>query len=82
MRYAVVGDLQRAQDRLSINVQLVEADTGGIIWSDRYKGNLNDIFEFQDDITSVIAARTASQVTAAEYRRISSSPRTRAYGLV
>jgi adenylate cyclase len=84
VRYALTGGLQRSESRLSINVQLVEIDSGGIIWSDRYKGDLNDVFDFQEDITGVIAARCASQVAAAERRRISSMPPSdlRAYGLV
>ena len=84
VRYALTGGLQRLESRLSINVQLVEIDSGGIIWSDRYKGDLNDVFDFQEDITGVIAARCASQVAAAERRRISSMPPSdlRAYGLV
>jgi len=84
VRYALAGGLQRADNRLSINVQLVDMNTGGILWSDRYRGSLDDIFDFQDDITGVIAARCASQVAAAERRRISSLPPSdlRAYGLV
>jgi adenylate cyclase len=84
VRYALAGGLQRADNRLSISVQLMDANTGGILWSDRYRGSLDDIFDFQDDITGVIAARCASQVAAAERRRISSLPPSdlRAYGLV
>ncbi len=84
VHYALTGGLQRSQSRLSINVQLVEISTGGIIWSDRYKGDLSDVFDFQEDITGVIAARCAGQVMAAERRRISSQPPSelRAYGLV
>jgi adenylate cyclase len=84
VNYALTGGLQRSENRLSINVQLVETSTGGIIWSDRYKGDLNDVFDFQEDITGIIAARCAGQVTAAERRRISSLPPSdlRAYGLV
>lgn len=82
--YALTGGLQRSENRLSINVQLVETSTGGIIWSDRYKGDLNEVFDFQEDITGIIAARCAGQVAAAERRRISSLPPSdlRAYGLV
>jgi adenylate cyclase len=84
VHYALTGGLQRSQSRLSISVQLVEISTGGIIWSDRYKGDLSDVFDFQEDITGVIAARCAGQVMAAERRRISSQPPSdlRAYGLV
>src|SRR5215468_772632 len=84
VNYALTGGLQRSESRLAINVQLVETSTGGIIWSDRYKGDLNDVFDFQEDITGIIAARCAGQVAAAERRRISSLPPSdlRAYGLV
>lgn len=84
VRYALTGGLQRADHRLSISVQLVETETGGIVWSDRYKGELGDLFDFQDDITGVIASQSAGQVTAAERRRMSSLPPAdlRAYGLV
>jgi adenylate cyclase len=84
VRYALTGGLQLAEDRLAINVQLVELDKGIVIWSDRYRGKLREVFDFQDDITGVIAARIASQVTTAELRRTSSIPPSdlRAYGLV
>jgi len=84
VRYALTGDLQLRDDRLSINVQLVDLDRGAVIWSDRYRGTLRDVFGFQEDITGVIAARIASHVAAAELRRTSSLPPSnlRAYGLV
>src|SRR5262245_10108173 len=84
VRYAMTGTLQRADNRLWINVQLIDTENGGILWSDRYKGDLSDIFAFQDDITGVIAARTVNEVTRAERRRMGSLPPSnlRAYGLV
>jgi TolB-like protein/Tfp pilus assembly protein PilF len=84
VRYALTGGLQRADNRLSINVQLVGTETGGVIWSDRYKGDLRDIFDFQDDITGVIASQLSMQIAAAERRRVQSlAPvELRAYGLV
>jgi TolB-like protein len=84
VRYALTGGLQRAENRLSINVQLVETESGGVIWSDRYRGDLRDVFDFQDDITGVIASQLSIQIGAAERRRIQSFAPTdlRAYGLV
>jgi hypothetical protein len=83
VRYAMTGGLQRAENHLRINA----ADRYGkrvILWSDRYKGDLADIFAFQDDITGVIASRLAIRINAAERCRLqSSSPSDlRAYGLV
>ncbi len=61
-----------------------EAESGRVIWSDRYSGILGDVFEFQDDVTAVIAARLAIQIDSAEQRRLLSEapPELRAYGLI
>jgi len=84
VRYAITGGLQRAENHLRINVQLIDTENGVILWSDRYKGNLADIFAFQDDITGVVASQLAIQITTAERRRIQTLPPSdlRAYGLV
>jgi TolB-like protein len=84
VRYVLSGGLQRAREKIRINVELAEAASERIIWSDRYSGDLGDVFAFQDDVTAMIAARLAIQITAAEARRLSeaSPPDLRAYGLI
>jgi adenylate cyclase len=82
--YALTGGLQRADHRLSISVQLIETESGGVIWSDRYRGDLRDIFDFQENITSIIASQLSIQIAEAERRRLRSLPPSnlRAYGLI
>ncbi len=84
VRYAMTGGLQRAENHLRINVQLIATESGVILWSDRYKGELADIFAFQDDITGVIPSQLSMQIAAAERRRMQTLPPSdlRAYGLV
>jgi len=84
VRYALTSGLQRAENRLSLNVQLIETDAGRVIWSDRYKGDLQNIFDFQDDITGVIASQLSVQIAAAERQRVRTlqPSELRAYGLV
>jgi adenylate cyclase len=84
VRYLLAGGLQRIGTKLRLRVELLEADSGRVIWSDRYSGILGDVFEFQDDVTAVIAARLAIQIDAAERRRLLSEapPDLRAYGLI
>jgi len=84
VRYAMTGGLQRAENHLRINVQLIDTENGVILWSDRYKGDLADIFAFQDDITGVIPSQLSIQIAAAERRRLQTLPPSdlRAYGLV
>ena len=84
VRYLALGTLRRAGDRLRVSSQLLEAETGKTLWADRFDGKLADVFEFQDEVASMIAARLATQVSAAERRRIISSPvpDVQTYGLV
>jgi adenylate cyclase len=84
VRYLVTGGLQRSGRRLRLRVQLTEAATDRVIWSDRYDGNLGDLFAFQDDVTAMVAARLAVQISAAEQRRVlaDNPPELPAYGLV
>ena len=84
VRYLFTGGLQRSGTKLRLRVELCEAESGRVIWSDRYSGILGDVFEFQDDVTAVIAARLAIQIDTAEQRRLLSEapPDLRAYGLI
>jgi adenylate cyclase len=84
VRYLVTGGLQRSGRKLRLRVQLTEADTDRVVWSDRYDGDLADLFAFQDDVTAMIAARLALQISAAEQRRAltENPPDLRAYGLI
>ncbi len=84
VRYLLTGSLQRADSKIRIHVQLIKAESGTVIWSDRYYGDLSDVFVFQDEVTDVIATRLAVQISGAEWRRILSlnPPDLRAYGLI
>lgn len=84
VRYLVTGGLQRSGSRLRLRVELAEAESGTVIWSDRYEGDLSDVFAFQDDVTAMVAARLAINISAAEQRRLlaEQAPDLRAYGLI
>jgi adenylate cyclase len=84
VRYLMTGGLQRSGRKLRLRVQLTEAGTDQVIWSDRYSGDLSDLFAFQDDVTATIAARLALQISAAEQRRFFAEhpPDLRAYGMI
>jgi adenylate cyclase len=80
----MTGGLQLSGRKLRLRVQLADAETDRVIWSDRYDGSLDDLFAFQDDVTATIAARLAVQISAAEQRRLlaENPPELRAYGLI
>lgn len=84
VRYLLDGSLQRSDSQLRIRVQLNQAESGNMIWSERYDGQLTDIFAFQDDITEQITSLLAVQINTAERRRVQTQqvPDLQAYGLI
>lgn len=62
--YLVGGSVQREGERLRVNVQLVNASTGLMVWSSRFDRTLHDIFDLEDEISDqladVIALQTGS----------------------
>jgi TolB-like protein len=84
VRYLLDGSLQRSDSQLRIRVQLNQAESGNMIWSERYDGQLTDIFAFQDDITEQITSLLAVQINTAERRRTQAqqTPDLQAYGLI
>ncbi|MHA1553552.1 MAG: adenylate/guanylate cyclase domain-containing protein [Alphaproteobacteria bacterium] len=48
------GSIRRAGNRVRINAQLIDAETGGHVWAKRYDRELTDIFEVQDEVTREI----------------------------
>src|SRR5436190_7539754 len=57
LRVATVleGSVRKAGERLRVNVQLISAADGYHLWSKRYDGKLDDIFEIQDEIAEQTA---------------------------
>jgi TolB-like protein len=60
------GSVQRAGDPLRINVQLVDAISGGHEWAERFGGSSTDVFALQDQVTVSIADALAVRLTEAD----------------
>ena len=44
VRYVLEGSVQRDQGRMRVNVQLIDAETGNLLWADRFDKPLADLF--------------------------------------
>jgi len=51
------GSVRKSGNRVRITAQLINAADGYHIWSESYDRNLTDIFEVQDEISSIIAGK-------------------------
>jgi TolB-like protein len=67
--YVLEGSVQRGGNRLRVNVQLVDAETGTHLWTDRFDKPVADLFEMQDEVTARIANALDAQLIEAEARR-------------
>jgi TolB-like protein/Flp pilus assembly protein TadD len=70
------GGVQRAGDRVRINVQLIDARTDEHLWAERYDRDLTtaSIFEVQSDVALQVAAALRAVLSPAERERIESRP--------
>jgi TolB-like protein len=69
VRYVLEGSVQRGGNRLRVNVQLVDAETGNHLWAERFDKLVADLFDMQDEIVSRLANALNVQLIAAEARR-------------
>jgi TolB-like protein/class 3 adenylate cyclase len=73
VRYVLEGSVQRGGQRLRINVQLIDAETGNHLWAERFDKPAANLFDMQDEIVSRLANALGVQLVAAEARRASST---------
>jgi TolB-like protein/Tfp pilus assembly protein PilF len=66
VNYVVEGTVRRGGDRLRISVQLIDAETRTQLWSGRYEGGVEDVFEFQDRIAAQVAGAIRPAIRSAE----------------
>src|SRR5262249_14851962 len=66
VRYVLEGSVRKADNQVRITVQLIDATTGGHLWSERYDRHLQDIFALQDDVVRKIVTTLKLQLTVQE----------------
>ncbi len=76
VRYAVEGSVRRAQDRVRITAQLIDATTDVHVWSESYERDLSpaNVFEIQSDIAQQIANALQVQLREWEGQRQTADP--------
>ncbi|UPK06369.1 winged helix-turn-helix domain-containing protein [Bradyrhizobium sp. 170] len=62
VRYVLEGSVQRGGNRLRVNVQLVDAETGSHLWAERFDKPIADLFDMQDEVVSRLANALDAQL--------------------
>jgi adenylate cyclase len=66
VRYVVEGSIRASDKRARISTQLVEAENGKQIWTQRFDVELADTFDLQDEIAHQITRELEPELTRAE----------------
>ncbi len=77
------GSVQKSNDQVRVNVQLINALTDAHLWADMYDRKLTDIFTVESDIAKTIADTLQAKLSGSEQRAIAAHPtqNTEAYQL-
>lgn len=70
VRYVLEGGVQKSGNRVRINVQLIEAQSGIHLWANRYDRLLDDIFAVQDEIAMSVVGAIEPGLRKVEVERV------------
>jgi len=62
VRYVLEGSVQRDQNHVRVNAQLVDAESGGHLWAERFDKPLADLFSLQDEIVASLASQLGAEL--------------------
>jgi TolB-like protein len=74
VRYVVEGGVRKAAQRVRITAQLIDAATGAHLWADHFDGDVEDIFDLQDQVTASVVGAIAPKLEQAEIERTKHKP--------
>ena len=66
VRYVLEGSVQRDQNRVRINAQLIDATSGAHLWADRFEEDVADLFKLQDEVVARLANSLGLELVKAE----------------
>ncbi|MGO8972961.1 MAG: tetratricopeptide repeat protein, partial [Steroidobacteraceae bacterium] len=71
VRYVLEGSVQRDQNRVRVNAQLIDGETGAHLWADRFEEDVADVFRLQDQVVARLANTLGSELVKAEAEKSS-----------
>ncbi len=66
VKFILEGSVRRADNAVRINAQLIDVESGGHVWAERYDGSIADVFAVQDQVTGQIIQALKVHLTADE----------------
>jgi adenylate cyclase len=73
VRYVLEGSVQRDQNRVRVNAQLIDAQSGAHLWADRFEEDVADLFKLQDQVVARLGNALNLELVKAEAERATRS---------
>ncbi|HCY85337.1 MAG TPA: adenylate/guanylate cyclase domain-containing protein [Desulfobacteraceae bacterium] len=70
VRYVLEGSVRKVGNRVRITAQLIDAETEGHVWAQRYDRDLADIFSVQDEVRRKIVTALAVELSSEDQQRM------------
>lgn len=81
VRFVLEGSVRRFGSQLRVNAQLVDANTGGHLWAERFERHATDLVNVEDEVIGRIAGALQLELFIAEADRASEQPDAMEYTL-
>jgi adenylate cyclase len=69
VRYVLEGSAQRDQNRVRINAELIDGETGAHLWADRFEEDVANLFKLQDEVVGRLANTLRYELVRAEAQK-------------
>jgi adenylate cyclase len=69
VRYVLEGSVQRDANRVRVNAQLIDAQSGAHLWADRFEEDVADLFKLQDQVVARLANTLGIELVKAEAQK-------------
>jgi adenylate cyclase len=69
VRYVLEGSVQRDQNHVRVNAQLIDGATGAHLWADRFEESMADLFKLQDQVVARLANSLGYELAKAEAQK-------------
>jgi adenylate cyclase len=66
VRYVLEGSVQRDQNHVRVNAQLIDGETGAHLWADRFEEDVANLFKLQDQVVARLANTLRYELVKAE----------------
>ena len=72
--YVLTGSVRKAGSNLRVTANLVDGGTDSLVWSEKFRGTIDDVFEIQETVARAVAEQLKVKLTEEESAKLTERP--------